>query len=217
MEDHAVRLVSVFFMFLLSVFPVWCHGKSVDRSQLVAEVMGDIMFGYDSFDEKKIESIKRKLNKLEEVVFVYGTSDKKETWRMIESFSRALLHIESTLSIGNDDMRLLVDEYERFFERSIKYGKNDPVFRVLDLRFRYLSKTAAGKNEMMIVPSIKYSIEDVYPDADRIVMAVANGSGGRLKRKWIFLGKLISDYQNNPAPYIVNSMVMKICLSPEFI
>lgn len=212
-----MRLIPVFFVFLLSVFPVWCHGKSIDRSQLVAEIMGDIMFSYDSFDEKKIGSIERKLNKLEEVVSVYGASDKRETWKMIEAFSRSFLHIDNSMVIANDDMKLLVDEYEGFFERSIKYGKNDPVFRILDLRFRYLSKTAAGRKEMMIVPSIRYSIEDVYPDADRIVMGVAKGSGGKLKRKWMFLGKLISDYQNNPAPYIVNSMAMKLCLSPEFI
>ncbi|MDO8268704.1 MAG: hypothetical protein Q7T32_12855 [Moraxellaceae bacterium] len=212
-----MRLIPVFFVFLLSVFPVWCHGKSIDRSQLVAEIMGDIMFAYDSFDREKIGSIERKLNKLEEVVSVYGTSDKRETWKMIEAFSRALLHLDNSMSISNDDMKLLVDEYDMFFERTVKYGKNDPVFRILDLRFRYLSKTSAGTKDMMIVPSIKYSIEDVYPDADRIVMEVAKGSGRKLKQKWMFLGRLITDYQNNPAPYIVNSMAMKICLSPEFI
>lgn len=212
-----MRLIPVFFVFLLSVFPVWCHGKSIDRSQLVAEIMGDIMFAYDSFDSEKIGSIERKLNKLEEVASVYGTSDKRETWKMIEAFSRALLHLDNSMSISNDDMKFLVDEYDRFFERTIKHGKKDPVFRILDLRFRYLSKTSAGTKDMMIVPSIKYSIEDVYPDADRIVMEVAKGSGRKLKQKWMFLGGLITDYQNNPAPYIVNSMAMKICLSPEFI
>lgn len=212
-----MKLMAAFFVFSISLFPVFCHGKAIDRSQLVAEIMGDIMFNYDSFDKVKIESIDKKINKLEEVDVVYRGSDKKETWRMIEAFSRALLNIDSFMKIANDDMKLLVDEYERFFERNIKYGKNDPVFRILDLRFRYLSKTAAGRNEMMFVPSIKYSIEDVYPDADKVIMEFSKNRDGKLKRKWIFLGRLISDYQNNPAPYIVNSMAIKLCLSPEFI
>ena len=87
---------------------------------------------------------------------------------------------------------------------------NDHEFLVLDLRFRYLSRTLSMVNDGTIIafPLLR-TLEEAFDDVDRAMkeMAVRNPEAAR---KWGFLRPRVLDYNTAAIPALANNMTLRI-------
>lgn len=214
-DERELKKILMVFL-LLSVVPVWCEARSVERARLVAEVMGDIVLQRDDGQEKA-RMLQRKVEQLDGMVDLAGKGDDTQAWRMLEAFSRVLMRSGDDGEISADELRRVVAEYERFHERVVGQHQDDPVFRMMDLRFRYLAGTLPLASQEASRLPIRRSVEDTYEETDRLMSRVIGGKGDRIVRNWNFLGKLIADYRRRPVPHMVNAMIIQLCADPGFI
>lgn len=188
----------------------------MDRARLVAEMMGDIVL-QKSGDGVANKALEVKLERLDEVVDLAGKNDESQAWRMVETFSRVFLKTRNDSHLSAEEWRRVVGEYERFYERVAPRHRNDAVFRMMDLRFRYLARTGVMQPSIVENLPIRHSLEDSFQETDQVMSVATAGKDKRIVRNWAFVGRLISDYQKRPVPHMVNAMIIQLCADPGFI
>lgn len=208
MKSALMILVSL----VLSLPGITGAQQSPDADRLVARIMGDLMFLQTNPDKKSRQAVEARLDDLEEEMVKTGQTSDTSLMRMVEAISRALHYLNDANILGNDEMQKLLSSYENFFQRYSLRERPDPAFLVLDLRFRYLARTAVSPYGLMTVPPLRLGIEDVLEGAGTAVSSEARRQKSMaLQRDWDFLKNLVGQYNSQPVPRMVDYISLRMC------
>lgn len=208
-----MKTTSLIFLFLILSLSGQGHAQQdAAPTRLVARMMGDLMFLQIAPDKDARRAAESRLDELEALMTKTDRLSDKTLWSMVEAMSRALHYLDKSNILGNDEMQKVLSSYENFFESNFLRTRKDAAFLILDLRFRYLARTAVSPYGLMTVPPLRNTIEDVQADADVAVTAEATRQNNpTLQRDWNFLKRLVAQYNSHPAPRMVESLSIRLC------
>lgn len=201
-----IALVVLLFSFSVHAAP----RVSPDVSRACAELMGDVVYFQVDNSSRARERLMLLLGKVE------SQSAKGQAKGDVQGLAlagnvRQLLSLQvNRAPYDAGKYKDVVDSYETLVQVYGPAAAADQGFLVLDLRYRYLSKTLAAVNDGTITsaPMIR-SLEEAFADADK-AMRQGGAKNPEAQRKWGFLRSRVLDYNNAAIPALANSMTLKI-------
>lgn len=201
-----IALVVLLFSFAAHAAP----RVSADVSHASAELMGDVVYFQVDNSAKARARLALLLGNVDAAAARSGARGGAQAAALADAVRSMLASQVNRSPYEAVKYKAVVEIYEAMVQGYGPEAVRDQEFLVLDLRFRYLSRTLSMVNDGTIItfPLLR-SLEEAFEDADRAMKEVA-ARNPEAARKWGFLRPRVLDYNNAAIPALANNMTLRI-------
>lgn len=201
-----IALVVLLFSFAVHAAPRF----SPEVSQAAAELMGDVVYFQVDNSAKARARLALLLGNVDAVARSGQARGDAHAAALADAVRAMLASQVNRSPYEAVKYKAVVEIYESMVQGYVPEARRDHEFLVLDLRFRYLSRTLSMVNDGTIIafPLLR-TLEEAFDDVDRAMkeMAVRNPEAAR---KWGFLRPRVLDYNTAAIPALANNMTLRI-------
>lgn len=201
-----IAFVVLFFSFTAHAAP----GISPDVSRVCAELMGDVVYFQVDNSARARDRMMNLISTAESQAAKGRSKEDALAATLTAGVRQLLLSQVNRAPYDVEKYKAVVDTYERIAQANGPVAGNDQGFLVLDLRYRYLSRTLATVSDGTIASApLVRSLEEAYADTDKAMKQLGARNPSAAK-KWGFLRGRVLDYNVTAIPALANSMTLRI-------
>lgn len=203
---HLIALAVLFFSIAAHAVP----GVSPEVSRACAQLMGDVVYFQVDNSARSREKMMNVLGRAEAEAAKGQTKGDALAVALTEGVRRLLQSQVNRSPYDVGKYKEIVDTYESIVEAYSPEVRRDQAFLMLDLRYRYLSKTLATVNDGTIASApLLRSLEEAFEDTDKAMKLLGAKNPGAAS-KWGFLRVRVLDYNTSAIPALANNMTLRI-------